>query len=193
MKNIIPSFLTILALSGCGTSPDPTFYTLAPLSGATTTSIEGTIKVVQPDLPKFLDRPDFVSQSGLYQVNVNERVNWAEPLGSLIERVLASDLAARLPMASIETDADDETSAPRLIIESKIDQFNAVSKGEVSLSGELLITDLKKGGTVKSIPFNLRAADGLGHPSSVASALSELIGQYADLIVTHLIFVDQRL
>jgi uncharacterized protein len=52
-------------------------------------------------LPKYLDRPQIVTFTSPYALNVAEFDRWAEPLESTFVRVLAENLALLLPTARV--------------------------------------------------------------------------------------------
>jgi uncharacterized lipoprotein YmbA len=179
----------LLALASCGTSPEPAFYTLAPVPGTSATDIRDTIKVVQPDLPAFLDRPDFVSQTSRYEISINETANWAEPLASLFERILADDLQQRLPSATVQTDSDFESlRAPRFIIETQLQLFNPADNGEAVLRGDCELTDRQSSRQQpQHFIIDLTVSNTSHTPDAIAAALSNLVGQYADQMSANII------
>jgi uncharacterized lipoprotein YmbA len=177
------SLTLLLSLGACGTSPEPSFYTLASIPGTNTSTVTATVKVMQPELPKFLDRPDFVSQTNPYQVSVNETANWAEPLATMFERTLTDNLQQRLPMAAVESDASDNSfTAPRFVIETTLQQFNAEADGQVALRGDWQLTDLSKSPQPQHFVVNLTTNNCGSSPTAVTAALSALLGSYADQI-----------
>ena len=181
---VIP--VVLMALAGCGTSADPGFYTLASMSGSATADVTGSVRITRPALAGYLDRPDFVSQTGDYQLRVNETVNWAEPLDAMFGRVLADDLQQRLPAATVVTDANAGSAPPRFAIETSVQQFNPVAGGQAVLRGEAILTDRSAHAQPAPLPFILTAATGGGSATAVTAALSGLIGQYADQLAVTL-------
>ncbi len=94
-------FLTISSLTGCGSSPRETYYTLsagAAVNGATSASGESaySIAVGPITLPEVVDRPQFVLRAGPNEVSIVELHRWAGPLRSEIPRIIADNLAADL-------------------------------------------------------------------------------------------------
>jgi uncharacterized lipoprotein YmbA len=60
-----------------------------------------TIGIGPVTLPKYLDRPQIVTFTSPYALNVVEFDRWAEPLESTFVRVLAENLALLLPRAHV--------------------------------------------------------------------------------------------
>jgi uncharacterized lipoprotein YmbA len=96
----------ILMLGGCASQPSR-FYILSPLpSGETTPPLTSgqqspTIGVGPVALPRYLDRPQIVTRTGPYELNMAEFDRWAEALDVNFSRVLADDLARLIPSAYV--------------------------------------------------------------------------------------------
>ena len=93
--------LTISSLTGCGSSPRETYYTLssaAAMNGAAPASGEFTysIAVGPVTLPDAVDRPQLVLRAGPNEVTFEELHRWAGALKSEIPRIIAENLAADL-------------------------------------------------------------------------------------------------
>ena len=91
----------ISALTGCGSSPKETYYTLsagAAIDGAASVSGESThsVAVGPVTLPELVDRPQLVLRVGPNEVMFVELHRWAGPLKSEIPRIIADNLAAYL-------------------------------------------------------------------------------------------------
>ncbi len=91
----------ISALTGCGSSPKESYYTLSPggmMSGAASAGGEAaySVAVAPITLPEVVDRPEFVLRAGQNEVTIVELHRWAGPLRSEISRVLADNLSADL-------------------------------------------------------------------------------------------------
>lgn len=92
------ALLACLALSGCGSSPKPRYYTLQmpsaagqPADGAQAGVVLGPV-----NLPEAVDRVQLVLRSGDNTVDISDAHRWAEPLKSQVGRVLAANLAREL-------------------------------------------------------------------------------------------------
>ncbi len=108
MNRIISSFrislacLFVLNFLGCGTSQPSHFYLLRALSPASASSLSdakpstlsfGLGPVI---LPKYLDRPQIVTKTGVHEVELAEFHKWAEPLSENVSHVLAENLSGLL-------------------------------------------------------------------------------------------------
>jgi uncharacterized lipoprotein YmbA len=92
----------VLLLAGClnlAPKPDPTrFYLLAPAADSVRSGVRmrgtATIGLREVELPGYLDQSQLVTRVGPNEVRFLETARWGEPLGAMITRVLAADLAA---------------------------------------------------------------------------------------------------
>ena len=179
MKRAVVLFT--LFLVACGTSPEPDYYELAAVNGTPSSGNLVSIKIQRPSLPDYLDRPDIVREETGYQYKIDEMRRWAEPLDRMFERLLAEDLRQRLPDSKILSESDTGTVDLRYVVETDIEQFNAIGKDEAALKGVLLISD--KTGSLPAKPLRIELTAPAGASTqALAAALSDLIGEYADHI-----------
>ena len=169
-------------VAGCaGTSPEPDYYELGPVAGTQDPALAVSIKVQQPTLADYLDRPDIVQQELDYEYKVDEFQRWAEPLDRMYERVLAEDLRQRLPASVIVTEADSGETVGQYVVETDIQRFNSTDEKSASLKAVLSIKDGPGVSGSKPEPVDLSVPDG-GSLQHMAEALSDLIGLYADQV-----------
>jgi uncharacterized protein len=96
--------LAAVALSACGTSATPHFYSLA--SSATPNgalSIQTPVMVGPVSVPAAVDQPQFVVQVAPNQVEVDEFNRWDAPLVDGIARTVAGDLSILLADPNVAT------------------------------------------------------------------------------------------
>lgn len=102
LKIIIPC----LVLGACvfGTSKSAKFYTPSAVAqGTVSPTFAGFVGVNRIQLPKYLDRPQMVTQTAdSNQVNVSEYNRWVESPAVLATRILTDDLNVLLPAAKIK-------------------------------------------------------------------------------------------
>ena len=93
------------ALAGCfGTSPNPRFYTLAPLENRNAPLSTGQDTAVMTGpvvIPDYLDRKQIVTRSGRNEIVLAEFDQWGGSLEEEISRALVTDLAVRLSSMGI--------------------------------------------------------------------------------------------
>jgi hypothetical protein len=97
--------LCLVLLLGCARTAPSRFYLLTPQTQAASTGLktEGqptTHKIAlglgPVELPSYLDRPQIMTRTNEYQLEMSELNRWAEPLQNNIEGVLQANLSAQL-------------------------------------------------------------------------------------------------
>jgi len=104
---IIKIIVPCLLLSGClfGTSKQSRFYTQdAIATEAISTDYNNFVGVNRVQLPKYVDRPQMVTQlKDTVQINISEYNRWVESPAFLATRVVTENLSTFLPAAKIKT------------------------------------------------------------------------------------------
>jgi uncharacterized protein len=98
--------LTAALLTGCSRSPRVTFYTLSATATPEATAAApaaDSVTVGPVTLPSLVDQPQLVVRTSLNQVDILEIQRWAEPLKSVIPRIIAANLAVLLPQARVSS------------------------------------------------------------------------------------------
>ena len=171
----------LLTLASCS-SPDPTYYTLQVVPGATLPGRRITVEVRRPGLAGYLDRSDIVLKSASYKLDVNSQLRWAEPLGDMIGRVLSQDLAQRLPGAAVFTEAGAITADPSVRLEVDILEFDAEASGTVVLTAEVAVERGTTHQPLSTRHVSLTMQPGGPGAANLAATLSGLLGELADQV-----------
>ncbi len=171
----------LLGVAACS-SPDPTYYTLAPVPGTALPGGSVSVEVRRPGLAGYLDRSDIVLKSASYKLAVNGQLRWAEPLGDMIGRVLSEDLSQRLPGSSVFSESGAISAAPGMRVEVDVLRFDADASGAVVLQAEVAV---ERGTTHQ--PLATRHATLQAQPAGpgateLAASLSGLLGGLADQV-----------
>jgi uncharacterized lipoprotein YmbA len=123
-----------LLLAGCGASPPSKFYVLTadPVPQRAWTAAVKTVALGRVSLPGALDRPQIARRKAGNEIVFSEEERWAGPLDDMVRRVLADDLAARLPagVSLIESAA----SPPGVTLAVEVSRFDADESGAVTLT-----------------------------------------------------------
>ncbi|MFM0302221.1 PqiC family protein [Paraburkholderia sediminicola] len=180
--------LTLSALTffaGCAASPESKFYTLSPTQAAgqaaSVDSISITMAIDPVTVPELVDRPQIVSRLDANRVSIDEFARWAEPLKSQIARVLAADLAQRIPGAIVSSypqRVDD--NAYRVSVD--VQSFDSSTDGTVMLAVIWSVRVPKQGEKVSGRTVVREAVSGLGYDALVAAhsrALASVAGDVA--------------
>ncbi len=104
-QTLLLATIVLVVFAGCATSPASNFYTLSPVqaSGQSQGADPILIAIDPVTVPELVDRPQIVSGLDANRVSIDEFARWAEPLKSQISRVLAADLAQRIPGAIVSS------------------------------------------------------------------------------------------
>ena len=175
--------LVAAPLAGCGAG-DPTYYTLNASPGAPHAGGPGIVEVHSPTVASFLDRDYIVSGTSDYALELAGNRAWAEPLGQMIGRVLAADLAQRLPASSVYAEGTATATTPDATVSVDIGRFDKDGSGTVTVSGALSVRartaedGAAPPGTLER--FEFRSTDAGHGTASLVATLSRLLGEVAD-------------
>ncbi len=173
--------LGLLMLAACGGSPPTRFYTLDPVpAGSPIATLTGPpIQVGEVILPADLDRLGIVTRAGPDRLSVSDQDRWAAPLDGMFRRVLAADLAARLPDSKVLAPGDPAPAGVR-ILTVNVRRFESDAGGHVTLdAGWALLNGrapVRRGHEV----IALQAGSAAGPE---AAAMSRALGELASRIV----------
>ena len=100
LPSLVLASLT-LAAAGCSGTADTRFYSLASVAPPASESPRPagqnqSVAVGSVTLPAYLDRPQVVTRSGVYAVDMAEFDRWSEPLQDMVPRVIAENLSVLL-------------------------------------------------------------------------------------------------
>jgi uncharacterized lipoprotein YmbA len=129
-----PLLALVIPLNGCGSSPPSKFYVLTadpvppPAAAGANTVALGRVTV-----PGALDRPQIARRRGANEIVFSEEERWAGPLDDMLRRVLAEDLAARLP-AGVMLVESSAKPPPGATIALDVSRFDADESGTVTLA-----------------------------------------------------------
>lgn len=135
-------------VAGCGTTPDPVFYTLRGPEAAATGSHSVSIVVGPVTLPDVVDRPQLVTSSGDNRVELHEFHRWAQPLRVEIPRVVAAQLGRQLGTANTGISSDVAISEPDFRVLIDVQRFD-LRRGE-SATVEALWTVRSRSGSTRT-------------------------------------------
>lgn len=133
---IIKIILPCLLLGACfwGTSQNAKFYTQSATSTqAMSTDYAASIGINRVQLPKYIDRPQIVTQQkDSTQINISEYNRWIELPSILSTSVLAENLSVLLPAAQIKTN-QFKGEAFDWIVTVEIIKMNAILNDKAEL------------------------------------------------------------
>ena len=119
---LVPVVLTLL--TGCGSSVNPSLYTIAPLAGTELTSSAKVVAVQQVAIARYLDRTPIVRSSESYRLDVLANDWWGEPLAAMLTRILVEELGQRLPGTVVISDAGAVSARPDVTVEVNVQRLD---------------------------------------------------------------------
>jgi uncharacterized lipoprotein YmbA len=160
-----------LAATACIQAPLPTrFYVLTappPSNPPAGSSADLAVGVGPIALPDYLNRTEIVTRGGGDEIELAEFDHWGEPLRSAVPRILAEDLAARIPTERVV-----------------VFPWRGVRTVQYQVTVEILRLDGKPGGDAV-LRARWRLLDGAGRELAIrTSAVTEATGAsgYAPLV-----------
>jgi uncharacterized lipoprotein YmbA len=171
-----------LASVGCGSSPEPQFYTLFPRGGNELPSAPLQVELRRPGLPGYLDRPQIVRHEQAEELEFSANARWGAPLQDMVGSILAEDLARRLPGSSVFTEAGAISATPDALIELDLQRFELTAKGSVELLAQVAVHWPKTSAASRIDRYALSSPSrGVSTPQLVAQ-MSGLLAELADSI-----------
>lgn len=102
-RTTIPLLAALLALGGCGHSPQTHLLTLdlAPPVAPPAAYAGAPVRVTAVEIPPALDRLEFVAAVAPGELEIRDQYRWSASLGALAREALMRDLSARLPSGAV--------------------------------------------------------------------------------------------
>lgn len=146
------ALLLLAFTSGCGSSPNATFYTLTALApeSSSTSSASLTISVGPVTLPALDDRPQLVIRTADNKVDLLEFHRWAAPLTSELPRMIAQNLSRLLRPARVFVYDQSPFKKAQYRVLMDIQRFEAVPGAGVTIEALWSIRRNADGSVVKA-------------------------------------------
>ncbi|MFL5285673.1 MAG: membrane integrity-associated transporter subunit PqiC [Rhodopila sp.] len=167
--------------AGC-TSPNPRLYTLAPVPGTPEGGGPHVVLMHQVTVARYLERPEIVRSSDNYRLDVMANDTWSEPVGAMIGRVLAEDLAQRLPGTTFVNSASAVAAKEDASVRVNIQRMDMNANQQLVLVAQASVefTEPQPRPAMRSlntvVPLSATA------PSYEVQGMSIAVGQLADEI-----------
>lgn len=174
--------LLALTVAACGTSPDPTLYTLTARAGPVQQTRALAVELRRIGLAGYLDRSAIVRATVQNRLRVADFDRWGEPLGRMIERVLTENLVERLPNASVFSEAGAISTRPDLVLEIDIQRFDPDANGTLILLAQLALRRDGTNATATTLRLTRPIPDAT--VEAQVAAMSDLLGDLADKVAT---------
>jgi uncharacterized protein len=182
---LVAAMSVSLALAGCS-SPNPIMFTLRPVPGAEQHGPARVVLLRRPGLPRYLDRTAIVTGMPGYRVQAAGNERWAEPIGSMFARVLAQDLAQRMPEATVLNEQGAVSLPPDASVDLEVQEFAPDASGTVVLQAQIAVERTARGASRRVHNVRLSVRPVSPSTADLVAAMSEAIGQLADSIASAL-------
>lgn len=179
------------AAAGCSRTAPARFYLLSdlPAAGIDVPSIPAgscfTLGIGPIEIPDYLDRPQLVTQVSPNEMQLGDFDQWAEPLGKMVMRTLADNLAALLCVENVVFYPAESAEVDHQIIVT-VTRFHALQDGTVTLSAQWQVTEGGRGNVVARKRATIRESAGdQGYAALVAAqsrALAQLSREIAEAV-----------
>jgi uncharacterized lipoprotein YmbA len=179
MKTLI--LLALLAVSACA-SPEPSYFRLAPIRGASQGGGPALVELRRPGIAGYLDRSEIVRAKSPYQLRVTGGERWGEPFGDMVARVLAEDLSSRLPGTSVFTSTGAISVDPEATIEIDVQRFDADLTGQVQFLAQVAVSRRRSRANASARAVRASVTPAGPTTADYVAAMSTALGQAADQI-----------
>jgi uncharacterized protein len=174
----------LVALASCS-SPNPVLYTIGVKDGPTVSGAPKTIELRDIGLAGYLDRPHVVLGSDGIRLQVMANDSWGEPLGSMIGRVLAVELAQRLPASNVYSERSSISLSADAVVEVNVQQMDVGNDGNLTLLAQVAVKFTRKPQPVARTFTITKPLDAIA-PGNEVTAISSAIGDLANGIASML-------
>ncbi|MGH7121801.1 MAG: PqiC family protein [Acetobacteraceae bacterium] len=174
-----PGLLAAALLSACAT-PKPFLFSLDPVPGPMVGAPHRVILVRAVSLARYLDRSPIVHSSAGYRLDIYGNDWWGELPGPMITRVLAANLASRLPMSTVLPETVAMTVRPDLSVEVSVQRFDEDASGALVLAAAYALPGPRE--TPPPETFHTIVRPPAPNVTGQVAAMSEALGQLADAI-----------
>lgn len=181
-RSVLATLATGL-VAGCA-SPRPNLYALDVVPGVARSRGPSVILVREMSLPKYLDRAPIVRSSANYRLDVYPNDWWGELPGTMFTRILAGDLALRLPRSTVLPEAVSLTVNPDLSVEVSIQRFDEDAGGTLLLAAAYALPGPR--GTPPPHDFRTIVTPAAAGAAGQVAAMSVALGRLADAIAARI-------
>ena len=171
-------FTIAVSFAACS-SPNPTLYTIAPVTGSARTDPPEVILLQPIGLARYLERSQIVRSSENYRLDVMSNDWWGEPLGAMMSRVLTEELGQRLPQSVVLSENGGISSPGDATIALNLQRLDEDAAGNLVLQAQAAVSFKGRYAPVLR-SFRLAVTpQGTGVAAEIA-AISAAVGQLAD-------------
>jgi len=163
-------------------SPNPALFTLAPVPGVARPGGPRVVLLHQIALARYLERPEIVRSSENYRLDVLANEIWGEPLGPMFGRVLAEDLAQRLPGTTVLS-SNGAISAPEdATVEVNLQRMDVDATGALAFAAQAAVEFTKAHAPPVTRTISTSVPVAGPNTAEMVRAMSIATGRLADMV-----------
>lgn len=175
IRNLCLMSLSVL-LSACGASPKTNFYVLnSDHAGALETTETISVGIWQVKLPTLIDRPEMVTRTGTYTIELADFHRWAGGLSNNVDLLIAEELSYNLNTAQIDISPWSAYRKLDFQVKVHIREFDGVLGEQSSLNGSYVVLNGKGNKKLSEDVFMFSESVKGKAYADMASAMSSLV------------------
>lgn len=172
-------------LEACGSSPPVRYFSLQPMPAEHSSDTPAALVLgLGPlRLADYLKRSQMVTRGDDAEIVVNQLTRWAEPLGTAIQRILATNVDGQLDSVAVVGFPDTDTAELDYRIVGRVQRFDVDRSGLAVLEVQWRVEDAD--GVTVLPPRRDRyeaAAARRSDPALHVAALTDTLGQFSRTI-----------
>jgi len=172
----VASATAMALVAACSSSPPTRFYTLSDTSPEAAAPVGAVAVLVSGvTIPGELDRPELVRRVGPNELSIAELDRWAAPLDRTIRRVLADDLARRLPASAL--------AGQQHLVSVEVRDFYGDMSCNVTLRAAWTVRPARLSEAAQPTIEELHIPSNGACPAALPVAMSTALGQLSDRII----------
>ena len=178
-------FIVLLfsALMSCGTSPKTNFYQLSSGRGVeSNVTSEVSIGVWKVNLPELIDRPEIVTRTGPYTIDLADFDRWAGGLSSNVSLLLADELSHNLSTGHVDISPWSSYRNFDYQIKVHVRTFDGELGGVSTFEGVYVVLNGKGNKKLLEEAFSFKQKLKANGYSEMAEAMSQLVVSLAGKI-----------
>jgi uncharacterized lipoprotein YmbA len=177
--HLLPLALCFVA---CARSPQPKLYTLVPEPGPRARHSPALLEVRRPAVAGYLDRAEIVAKVVQGRVQVESNGRWGEPIPDMIGRVLAENLATRLPDSQVFSELSGLSVVPDARVELAVQGFERRDDGALLLRAQVAVRRVEPSALLRLERVELSVQPRGRDMDAQVAAMSRLLAELADRI-----------
>jgi len=168
----------VLLLSACGTSPKTNFYMLSAEREVNSYAQDSvSVGVWKVDLPDLIDRPEIVTRTGAYTIELADFHRWAGGLESNVSILIADELSTNLKTGHVDVSPWSSYRNFDYQVKVHVRKFDGELGNESVLEGAFIILNGKGTEKILEQTFTFKEKLKGSEYSDMAEAMSHLVIQ----------------